>query len=81
MSIMNLLLIYFIKLKNTTFYFITNQRYGKSMMLANPEQRITFNNVSQECFGNINACKNGYTLKLWFCLTNYNNQVVKNSNR
>ena len=50
-------------------------------MLANPEQRITFNNVSQECFGNINACKNGYTLKLWFCLTNYNNQVVKNSNR
>lgn len=49
-------------------------------MLANPEQRLTFNNVSQECFGNLNACKNGYTLKLWFCLTNYNGQVFKTPN-
>jgi hypothetical protein len=59
---------------------IVDSRYGKSVMLANADQRLTFTNISHECFGNMNACKNGYTVKLWFCLTNYNSQMYKNAN-
>lgn len=52
---------------------IIDSRYGKSLVLSTSEQKLIFRNVSNSCFGNLNYCKNGYTIKIWFCLTNYNN--------
>lgn len=60
---------------------IVDTRYGKSIMFSSPEQRLKFNNVSHECFGNMNMCKNGFTLKIWFCLANYNTQTMRSANR
>ncbi|CAF0891184.1 unnamed protein product [Brachionus calyciflorus] len=48
---------------------LIDSKYGKSLLLMN-DQKILFKNVTN-CFGNIDQCKNGYTLKITFCLTNY----------
>lgn len=51
---------------------IVDSKYGKSILFSSSEQKLIFQNVSDKCFGNLNLCKNGYTLKLWLCFTNYN---------
>ncbi|RNA07694.1 hypothetical protein BpHYR1_014416 [Brachionus plicatilis] len=49
---------------------LVDSKYGKSMLLIN-DQKLVFNNVSDKCLGNLAMCKNGYTLKMVFCFTNY----------
>jgi hypothetical protein len=51
---------------------IVETRYGKSLLFSKSDQKVTISNVTNSCFGNLNLCKNGYTLKLWICFTNYN---------
>lgn len=49
---------------------IVDSKYGKSLLLIN-NQKLIFKNVSDKCLGNLALCKNGYTLKMIFCFTNY----------
>ncbi len=51
---------------------IVETRYGKSFLFSKPDQKVIVNNVSNSCFGNLNLCDKGYTLKVWFCSTNFN---------
>lgn len=56
---------------------IVETRYGKSLLFSKIDQKLVLTNVSNSCFGNLNLCNRGYTLKLWLCFTNFqsnNNQ-------
>lgn len=46
--------------------------FGKSLLFSRYDQQFTIKNTSNSCFGNLDTCKNGYTLKIWVCFTNYN---------
>ena len=52
---------------------IVETRYGKSLLFSKLDQKVILTNVSESCFGNLNLCDKGYTLKIWFCSTNFNN--------
>lgn len=56
---------------------LVETRYGKSLLFSKLDQKVILNNVTNSCFGDLNLCKNGYTLKLWVCFTNYNNNPAK----
>ena len=57
---------------------IVETRYGRSLLFSKSDQKVVLSNVSNSCFGNLNLCNNGYTLKLWVCFTNYNNIIKSN---
>lgn len=48
---------------------IIDTRFGKSLLFSRSDQKLIFKNVSQSCFGNLNLCPHGYSLKLWLCFT------------
>ena len=58
---------------------IVDTRYGRSLLFSKSDQKVVLNNVTNSCFGDLNLCKNGYTLKFWVCFTNYNN-IIKSGN-
>ena len=51
---------------------VVDTRYGRSLLFSKSDQKVVLTNVTNSCFGDLNLCKNGYTLKFWVCFTNYN---------
>jgi hypothetical protein len=58
---------------------VVDTRYGRSLLFSKSDQKVVLTNVTNSCFGDLNLCKNGYTLKLWICFTNYNNIIKSGS--
>lgn len=46
--------------------------FGKSLLFSRNDQRLTIKDTTNSCFGNLDLCKNGYTIKIVTCFTNNN---------